>query len=331
MAREQDRYKGLSARARALLARDEGLDVDFKKTVKSVEQADLVAFANSEGGGTLLIGVEDGVAENGEQRGQPIGCKVGDDSKLQLMNRALDCVPPVRVRLVVENANKVPFYRLEIPESTDGPHCTKRGTYKIRENGRNAALLPDELLTAFMRRETKEFQERFRGATASLSDAVEAMHKKIAMLESAVDSRLSDIVGSVDWASYSADDANDTAKQILDEMRASARQSRHGATRLAKLVEHHGLPDPVKERAALELEVTLLEEVLNDPEVARKLMKGSASFSHRDIDLFSREDLGQIVGKVRAAVQKAARAETKRRREAAEAAAEAERSPDDDA
>jgi hypothetical protein len=53
---EKDIYMSVSRKAKALLDRQEGFDVDFKLTVKGVDAIDFVAFANSERGGTLLSG-----------------------------------------------------------------------------------------------------------------------------------------------------------------------------------------------------------------------------------------------------------------------------------
>ena len=72
-------YRGLSKRTQRLLAMPEGIDVDFKRDVTGVHGSDLVAFANSLRGGTLLIGIDEYTTEDGVQRGQICGCDVDDN------------------------------------------------------------------------------------------------------------------------------------------------------------------------------------------------------------------------------------------------------------
>ena len=58
------RYRTVTKRARQLLHREEGFDVDFKRNSK-VDTDDLVAFANSSGGGAILLGVEEQTGDSG--------------------------------------------------------------------------------------------------------------------------------------------------------------------------------------------------------------------------------------------------------------------------
>jgi len=48
-------FKGLSTRAKILLSREEGGDMDFKRSVSSLKSDDMVAFANSESRGKLMF------------------------------------------------------------------------------------------------------------------------------------------------------------------------------------------------------------------------------------------------------------------------------------
>src|SRR5689334_297855 len=120
-------YKRLSAKTKNILAAPEGFDVDFKATADGIKQKDIIAFANSPGGGTILIGVEEFTNRQGVQRGRIIGCAVDDKAILQVRNKATDCTPPVEMEIFTENLTQKPILRVEIPASTKIPHCTKNG------------------------------------------------------------------------------------------------------------------------------------------------------------------------------------------------------------
>lgn len=81
--------KGISRRARALLKGGESKAVDYKENVKGLHAEDLVAFANSESGGAILVGVKESNAKSGGQIGVPIGHAVSDEVRLQIMGKAL--------------------------------------------------------------------------------------------------------------------------------------------------------------------------------------------------------------------------------------------------
>ena len=66
-------YQTLSRRAKELVARDEGADVDWKQTDK-FDSEDIVAFANSFAGGAILLGVAETKGPNGRQVPKIIGC-----------------------------------------------------------------------------------------------------------------------------------------------------------------------------------------------------------------------------------------------------------------
>jgi predicted HTH transcriptional regulator len=166
------KYKTLSKRARSLLKRSEGYRLEFKETLQAMEPEDMVAFANSPEGGVVLIGVREAQAEDGHQCGKIVGCPVGDPEKLSILNRAESCVPPIAVEVIVENADRKPFFRVEIPSGSNKPYCTAAGTFKIRGNGRTLPLLPSRLLSMFMASENQEFVERFKAATKALEREV---------------------------------------------------------------------------------------------------------------------------------------------------------------
>ena len=79
----------LSLQARYLLNKEEGNDVDFKRNRSGLKSEDLVAFANSPTGGTILIGVDEEEDATGKQRGKVVGCKIGDGENWRLLARLL--------------------------------------------------------------------------------------------------------------------------------------------------------------------------------------------------------------------------------------------------
>jgi hypothetical protein len=60
-------FTGISDNANRLLRHAEGFDVDFKRSLSGLESEDLVSFANSERGGTVLIGVDETKDGRGRQ------------------------------------------------------------------------------------------------------------------------------------------------------------------------------------------------------------------------------------------------------------------------
>ncbi|PWB69652.1 MAG: hypothetical protein C3F07_19205 [Anaerolineales bacterium] len=122
-----------------LLARPEGLKVDFKRDAESVKPDDLVAFANG-GGGTILIGVDEIKGANGVQRGKIVGCDASDRERNKIVSRANSCRPAIPVTITVETSGKLAIIRVDIQKG--GLHCTSNGTYKIHRDGQNDIIDP---------------------------------------------------------------------------------------------------------------------------------------------------------------------------------------------
>lgn len=175
----QDSYKGISNRGRFLLNQQENATVDFKEHLDGLHPDDLVAFANTDRGGSILIGIREITLPDGRQGTDITGTEIGDSQKLTIINKAASCLPPVEVQLVYENIAARPFIRIEISPSQHRPHCTASGTYKIRENGRNKALNPRELLAIFMESEGDRFFDRFTRATAELHNAIHELRTTV--------------------------------------------------------------------------------------------------------------------------------------------------------
>lgn len=172
---ERHVFKAISDRARRLLDGQEGTEVDFKRSVGALEPEDLVAFANSSTGGAVLLGVEERKRADGRQRGEVVGCLVGDVERLSILNKAESCIPPVEIEVIIENVESLPFFRVEIPSGPQKPYCTSGGAYKIRGDGANKPLTPRRLLALFMENEEQEFLERFGAATQQLDAQLERL------------------------------------------------------------------------------------------------------------------------------------------------------------
>jgi len=173
----QKKYKRISARAKVLLQMEEGFDVDFKKNT-NLSGEDLVAFANSTNGGTILLGVDEKENEDGTQSGIICGCDVSDTSKMSILNKANQCIPHVKISIHIENSNSVPFYRIEIPSSKTKPHCTQKGIYKTRSDGANKPLLPEELLRIYLDSESDTFLKKYTDATIEMINELQNLHTK---------------------------------------------------------------------------------------------------------------------------------------------------------
>jgi len=161
-------YQNITKKAKTLLSRQEGLDVDFKRNAKSLEDCDLVAFANSDHGGTILLGIDENKGPDGRHKAIIIGCSAGDDDKRQISSKAANCIPSIEINIIVENLKDKPFLRIEIPPGLHKPYCTGSGRYVIRDNGHNKPLTPPMLLNLFMIYEGEQFLHRFKTATEQL-------------------------------------------------------------------------------------------------------------------------------------------------------------------
>ncbi len=173
-------FAGLSEKAEELLGSQESRILDFKESVGGLSSDDIVSFANSETGGTILLGVREMKDSQGRQMTQIVGCEIGDRAKLSILGKAGSCVPPVEVFVIVENCEgKKPFLRVEIPPGSRKPYSTSGGTYKIRGDARNNPLTPDRLLALFMEAENAQFINRFSQATQDLEVGISELKSRL--------------------------------------------------------------------------------------------------------------------------------------------------------
>lgn len=210
-------YKTLSKRAKDILRRPEGLDVEFKRNTKGVKSNSLVAFANSNSVGSILIGVDEKPSNKSLESGVICGCPITDSERLKIQNMAADCNPPIPLDIITENTNKIPFFRIEIPSGKNKPYCTKGGEYKIREDGRSRALHQDELLAIFMNKEGEKFLSQFKKSVSDLEDKVKSMNSTI---KSEIDNLFSGIENTSESISFQLEDilseANESVSNSLE-------------------------------------------------------------------------------------------------------------------
>ncbi len=172
-----------------LLSKEEGYDVDFKREMKGIKPEDLVAFANSPVGGTILVGVDEGIDASGQQHGSIYGCPIGDKEKLTLLSKAGECRPPVGVEVFIENEDSdKPFYRIEIPSGPYKPYCTNKGIYQIRGDGRNNPITPEKLLDMYLELQGSAFIDRFKNATKELNDNLQQTKVQVNILNQNLES-----------------------------------------------------------------------------------------------------------------------------------------------
>ena len=313
-------FKTLSKRVKLLLNREEDYDVEFKESLSGLDSTDLVAFANSEAGGSLLIGVREMKTGKGGQKGEIIGCPIGDKQKLSIINKAEDCVPPLKIEIFVENSNRVPFYRIEIPSGNKRPYCTARGTYKIRGDGRTKALLPDRLLSMFAETESQQFIERFRKATKTLENSLVDTKSKIIgeinELLNNIQRMQVNIEGSLEQIFSSAESAeslSDEAMGFSDETLGMAHEldrkieniedsTFHMDDKIDALLNHFGIENPFVTRLRRMVKKAIEEDLkskrkIKKQELLKTLQDCFPGATKEQLELWYTEKVDELKGK----------------------------------
>lgn len=243
-------FKAISLRARNLLALEENLDVDFKKSLAGLDSEDLVAFANSKHGGAILIGVAEEKLSHGRRRGRVVGCDVGDKERVGIVSRAHGCFPPIDIEVFIENLqSKRPFLRIEVAPGRDKPYCSSGGTYKIRGDGRNLPLVPSQLLQMFLENQSRDFVERFRQATTILDQKLVHLIRQANSLDNTL-LGLEDGVSDAQSNSEEALTNTQVAEESLDELLGSTRAMHE---KLDALLEKFEIENPETERIRAEI------------------------------------------------------------------------------
>ncbi|SEF70447.1 AlbA family DNA-binding domain-containing protein [Marinobacterium lutimaris] len=230
-------YRRLSRRTQQLLEAPEGINIDFKREVQAVRSADLVAFANSPQGGTLLIGIDEYTSPDGVQRGRVVGCDVDDRARLLLVNKATECIPNIDLRIYTENLSQArPVLRVEIPSGNLKPYCTHGGEYRIRTDGRNRALLPEELLAIYMDREGEQFLSRFRDAVFQLEHQVENVNYSLSSGMLSVSQHLEDLDDQLRHTLHRIEQLTDSNKKRSRNLLQALRESQRSILQLEQVV-----------------------------------------------------------------------------------------------
>jgi len=312
-------YKALSRRARALLTRPEGIDVDFKRSPQAVTAEHLVAFANSVAGGAILVGIEDDALPDGRQRGSIVGCDVGDATRLTLMNTATTCVPPISIEIVVENAASLPFLRVEILPSSMRPHSTGGGTYKVRRDGRSAPLLRDELLTMLVEQEGATFASRFRKATERMQSDFERSFAEVQQLAESIHTATQGAESEASDATWSLQQLESDVPDIARQVGRTDARVRDLDLQLQSLLAHTGAPDPIKQRETEKLKKDVARQLDKDEKLRTVVLNGGAvglnathsgRLSKEEVEHTLREAVREYVGAKRSEPAKPASSET---------------------
>ncbi len=290
----QTEFKGITKRTKKILAQDKSKIAAYKQEVKGLDAEDLVAFANSESGGVLFIGVSEPKKKN--RRRTSVGCEVSDTTKLEIMGKALSCSPPIQIEIFIENLSAKPFYRVEIPSGGNKPYCTQSGTYVIRGEAENNPLHPAQLLKMFLEREDNEFQDRFARATGDLESHMQSIQTLVKTLEREIKSKIEGIAAAVDGA----EDGSGNTKSIVENIESSVitgnKEVEKLQDRLKALLLNTQTPDPVAEKVKAELEKQIIEELSHNEELLKNILSGdSVHLSGGSLEELTKDDIGQVL------------------------------------
>ena len=238
------RLKTVSSATQTLLLQGESERADFKRAPAGISADDLVAFANSNTGGTILAGVDECTGTDGAQVGVVVGCDVNDAVILQIVNKALSCLPPIALEVQIENLGTLPFLRIDVPSSATKPHCTPKGVYCRRDGSRNRALHPSEILQIFLESEARAFAEKFEAAAGRISD-------DLANLEESLDSSIQSMADQLGWADSKLGDTESLLSSILAYVSRLNTETNDVTTRLRTLFRQDKREDP-NPRAGME-------------------------------------------------------------------------------
>lgn len=200
---------------KSLLEKDESFDVEFKKILDAVESEDLVAFANSAGGGFIVIGVAE-VKDHLKQSNIEInGTKVGDQERLKILNKAQDCLPPIELSITRHEYEGKNLLVIRIPSGTNRPYCTKKGVYKIRGDGRNQILTQELMFQIFMEKEYNTFIDRFKTATHELKNEITYIQEMVERSEDEITASLHGIFAEAEDAQSTSEDVFSMTESIF--------------------------------------------------------------------------------------------------------------------
>lgn len=297
---QENVFKGISKRARLLLKRGEDKNVDYKEKSKGLQAEDIVAFANSITGGAILIGVQEVEGKNRKQKGEIIGHPIDDGSKLQIINKALSCSPPIQIEIYVENLGANPFFRVEIPSGSQKPYSTNSGTYKVRVDGRNNPLLPEQLLEMFLEHEGEEFRGRFSQATGDLENSMTEALSLVSDLESIISGKIEEIGSSLGWADFKAGESVDAIDALKSQVFFLEKEEKKIGERVKAIISKLEAEDPIKKKFEEEVFENIIQKLIDDPSILEAAKNGkelSASLSGEAAEELDQEDLQRLFTK----------------------------------
>ena len=263
------RTRGVSTHIKNLLREGESEHADFKRAPDGISTDDLVAFANSERGGSILAGVDERSGPDGAQVGFIVGCDVSDATILQVANKALSCLPPVAIEVHIENLGNVPFLRIEVSSSPTKPHCTPKGVYSRRDGSRNRPLHPSELLRIFLESESRAFAERFESAASRIAE-------DLAELEMNLDSSISAMADRLGWAESNLDSSESTLNSILAYAKRLDNETSDLTTRMRAIFRQDSRQDPIHDREWKKLLDGAVNQLLKDKDLLKGITAGRA-------------------------------------------------------
>ncbi|WP_177185217.1 AlbA family DNA-binding domain-containing protein [Sphingobium sp. YR768] len=261
---EQKRLKTLSAATRTFLASGEGQLIDFKRVPEGIGADDLAAFANAPDGGTILVGVGEATVD-GAQTGVILGCDVSDNAVLKLLNKAISCLPPVLIDIVIENLSDKPILRISVPSSPTKPHCSPKGVYCRRDGARNRALHPTELLRIFLDTEAQQFAQRFEAAAATIS-------REIADLEESLERTIGNMSDQFGWAESNMDDTSHTIHTVLAYTKIISDETIDMSDRLRTMFRQDKRDDPVHDRELKKVIDELVAQITDDEDLSEAVL-----------------------------------------------------------
>lgn len=166
-------WKHLSGRMRAILDGEAEDAVALVETPDEVD-AELLAEIANDGGGALVLGVED----DGENGCRVVGCATDEATRQRLQLAAAECVPPLSIEVFEENTDRSPLLRVEVPGAAD----PTRGS-RIRSQSAALYQISGQLNTLMgavraLRKEVAQLQVQ-SGATSEVSRQTQAQLEEL--------------------------------------------------------------------------------------------------------------------------------------------------------
>ncbi|GGE52274.1 hypothetical protein GCM10007276_31600 [Agaricicola taiwanensis] len=260
------KIKTISQITRTFLAEGENERADFKRLPDGISADDLVAFANSDGGGNILAGIDEQTVDSA-QIGVIRGCDVSDATILQVLNKAVGCIPPVSIDIFIENLSDKPILRIEVPSSPTKPHCTSKGVYCRRDGARNRPLHPGELLKLFLETEASSFAARFEVAAERITE-------ELGTLEASLDRSIQNMSDQLGWADYQLGDTESTLDTIRAMVARLSNETSDVNARLRTIFRQDKREDPIRERERLKYVNSIIKQIRDDEDLLKHVMRG---------------------------------------------------------